>query len=120
MSKYVDGFVLPIAKENVEKYRGMAQKAGDIWKEKGALEYYEAVGDDLEIENMLSFKTIAGATEDETVIFAWIVYESREQRDKINEAVMNDPRMKEEMEAHKNLFDFKRMAYGGFKTIVTI
>jgi uncharacterized protein YbaA (DUF1428 family) len=120
MGKYVDGFVIPIAKENVEKYREMSQKAGDIWMEKGALAYYECVGDDLEIENMLSFKTIAGASEDETVIFAWIVYESREQRDKINEAVMNDPRLKEDMEANKNVFDFKRMAYGGFKTLVAI
>ena len=120
MGKYVDGFVIPIAKENVEKYRAMAQKAGDIWMEKGALAYYECVGDDLENENMLSFKTIAGASEDETVIFAWIVYESREQRDRINEAVMNDPRLKEDMEANKNVFDFKRMAYGGFKTLVAI
>jgi uncharacterized protein YbaA (DUF1428 family) len=120
MGKYVDGFVLPIAAENVEKYRGMAQKAGDIWMEYGALAYYECVGDDLEIENMLSFKTIAGASDDETVIFAWIVYESREHRDKVNEAVMSDARLKEDIEEHKNLLDFKRMAYGGFKTLVTI
>ena len=120
MEKYVDGFVIPIAKENVEKYRTMAQKAGDIWMEKGALEYYECVGDDLEIENMLSFKTIAGASDDETVIFAWIVFESREHRDTVNEAVMSDPRLKEDMEASKNLFDFKRMAYGGFKTLVKL
>lgn len=119
MGKYVDGFVLPIAKENVESYQAMAQKAGDIWKEKGALDYYECVGDDLESEGMLSFKKTAGATEDETVIFAWIVYESKEQRDRINEEVMKDPRLKEVMETHKNLFDFKRMAYGGFKTLVT-
>lgn len=120
MGKYIDGFVLPIAAENVEKYREMAQKASEIWKEYGALDYYECVGDDLETENMLSFKTIAGASDDETVIFAWIVYESREQRDKVNEAVMNDPRLKEVMEAHTPLFDFKRMAYGGFKALVTI
>jgi uncharacterized protein YbaA (DUF1428 family) len=120
MDKYVDGFVLPVAKANLEKYREMAQKAGEIWMENGALEYYECVGDDLEIENMLSFRTIAGAAEDETVIFAWIVFESREQRDRINEAVMNDPRLKADMEAGKNIFDFKRMAYGGFKTLVRL
>ena len=118
MGKYVDGFVIPIAKENVEKYTEMAQKAGEIWMEHGALAYYETVGDDLESENMLSFKTISGASDDETVIFAWIVYESREHRDKINEAVMSDPRLKEIMENHTPLFDFKRMAYGGFKTLV--
>lgn len=119
MGKYVDGFVLPVPTENIERYRELAQKAGAIWKEHGALEYIEAVGDDLEIENMLSFKKIADAKDDETVVFAWIVYESREHRDKVNAAVMEDPRMKEDMESCKDIFDFKRMAYGGFKAIVT-
>ena len=118
MGKYVDGFVLPVATDKVEEYRAIAEKAGAIWKEHGALEYIEAVGDDLEHEDMYSFKKIAGAGEDETVIFAWIVYESREARDKINAAVMEDPRLKEEMEAHKGVFDYKRMAYGGFKALV--
>ncbi len=118
MGKYIDGFVLPVAKDNVEKYREIAEKAGAIWKEHGALEYIEAVGDDLEIEDMLSFKKIAGAGEDETVIFAWIVYESREDRDRINAAVMADPRLKEDMESNKGIFDYKRMAYGGFKALV--
>ena len=116
MGKYVDGFVLPIAAANVEKYREMAQKAGDIWTEKGALAYFECFGDDLDIENMLSFKKLCGASDDETVIFAWIVFESREQRDAVNEAVMNDPRL----DCGKDIFDFKRMAYGGFKTLVAI
>ena len=119
MSKYVDGFVLPIKKDNVGKYTELARKASEIWKEYGALDYYEAVGDDLEVENMLSFKKTAGASDDETVIFAWIVFESREHRDKVNADVMSDPRLKEDMEACNNLFDFKRMAYGGFKTLVT-
>lgn len=120
MGKYVDGFVIPIAKENVEKYREMAQKAGQVWKEYGALEFYETIGDDLEIENMPSFKTLASASDDETVIFSWIVFESREHRDTVNAAVMNDQRIKCDMEEGKALFDFKRMAYGGFKTIVTV
>jgi uncharacterized protein YbaA (DUF1428 family) len=120
MGKYVDGFVLPIRTDNVENYRELAQKAGEIWKEYGALEYYEAVGDDLEIENMVSFKKIAGAAEDETVIFAWIVYESRADRDRVNAAVMNDPRIKEEMAPCDKTFDFKRMAYGGFKALVEL
>lgn len=118
MSKYVDGFVIPMAKENVEDYREMAQKACEIWKEYGALDYYETVGDDLEVKDMLSFKTIAGASEDETVIFSWIVYESREHRDKVNAEVMEDARIKEMMEGKSKPFDFKRMAYGGFKTLV--
>ena len=119
MEKYVDGFVLPVPKENLEKYREMARKAGEIWKEHGALEFYECVGDDLEIPEMLSFRTVAGAKEDETVMFSWIMYESREQRDKVNELVMNDPRLKEDMDCN-NVFDFKRMAYGGFKPLVAI
>lgn len=118
MGKYVDGFVIPIAAKNVEKYRALAQKAGEIWKEYGALEYYECVGDDLETENMLSFKTIAGTSAEETVIFAWIVYESKEQRDKVNAVVMEDERIKKAVEEHGKLFDFKRMAYGGFKVLV--
>ncbi|HEX8738290.1 MAG TPA: DUF1428 domain-containing protein [Pyrinomonadaceae bacterium] len=118
MGKYVDGFVIPIAKDKVEEYGKIAQKAGEIWKEYGALDYVEAIGDDLEIKDMLSFKTIAGAGEDETVIFAWIVYESREERDRINAAVMEDARLKADMD--KMPFDFKRMAYGGFKTLVAI
>ncbi len=120
MSKYVDGFVLPVPKENIERYREIAQKAGEIWKEHGALQYTEAVGDDLEIEKMLSFRSIAGASDDETVVFAWIVYESREERDRINAAVMEDPRLKEDMEKNKDIFDFTRMAYGGFKTLVDL
>ena len=120
MSKYVDGFVLPIKEENVEKYREMASRAGKIFKDHGALEFHECAGDDLQVEGMLSFKTIAGANEDETVIFSWVVYESREHRDKVNAAVMSDERLKEDMELCKSLFDFTRMAYGGFKTLVTL
>lgn len=120
MGKYVDGFVIPIAKENVERYREIAQKAGDVWKEHGALEYYECVGDDLDIEKMLSFKTIAGASDSETVIFSWIVFESREHRDKVNKAVMEDPRIKEAMSKEDNTFDCKRIAYGGFTTLVVL
>ena len=120
MGNYVDGFVLPIKEENVEKYREMASRAGAIFIEHGALEFRECAGDDLQIEGMLSFKTIAGAGEGETVIFSWIVYESREHRDKVNAAVMSDERLKQDMELCKSLFDFTRMAYGGFKTLVTI
>jgi len=121
MEKYVDGFVIPIAKEHVGKYKEMAQKAGELWKEHGALEFYECAGDDLEIENMLSFKQAAKASEEETVIFSWIVFESREHRDRVNAAVMDDARMKEMMKSSDpKTFDYKRMAYGGFKTLVKL
>lgn len=120
MGKYIDGFVLPIAKDKVEEYREMATKAGEVFKDLGALEFYECVGDDLEVPDMLSFRTTAGASDDETVIFSWIVYESREHRDEVNEKMMNDPRLKDTMDPEKSLFDFKRMAYGGFKTLVEL
>jgi uncharacterized protein YbaA (DUF1428 family) len=121
MERYVDGFLIPIAAENVGKYKEIAQKAGEVWKEYGALEYWECAGDDLEIEKMVSFKKSAGATEGETVIFAWIVFESREHRDKVNAAVMEDARMKEMMKSSEpEAFDYKRMAYGGFKTLVRL
>lgn len=118
MGKYVDGFLLPIRAENIEKYREIAQKSGEIWKEYGALEYIEAVGDDLEIEQMVSFKTSANTSEDETVIFAFIVFESKEERDRINALVMADERLKEMCSPDDKTFDFTRMAYGGFKAIV--
>lgn len=118
MAKYVDGFLLPIKAENIEQYRAIAQKAGEIWKEHGALEYVEAVGDDLEIEKMVSFKKSAEAKDGETVIFAFIVFESREERDRINALVMADERLEEMMSSHCKAFDYTRMAYGGFKAIV--
>ena len=119
MERYVDGYVIPVKKENVERYRAMAQKAGAIWMEYGALEFFETVGDDLDIEGVRSFKNLAGTADDETVMFSWIVYESREQRDKVNEQVINDPRMGEDMENCKDIFSVDRMAFGGFTPIVT-
>lgn len=116
MEKYVDGFLIPIARDRLDQYKAMAEQAGAVWKEHGALEYYECVGDDLEKEGMASFLQSAGCGPEETVIFSWIVYPSREERDRINAAVMADPRIASlppEMP-----FDCKRMAYGGFTTIV--
>lgn len=120
MAKYVDGFLLPIAAENVEKYREIAQAAGAIWKEHGALEYIEAVGDDFEAEKMVSFKKSADAKEGETVIFAFIVFESKEERNRINALVMADERMNEMMSPDDKTFDYTRMAYGGFSAIVEL
>lgn len=119
MERYVDGFLIPVSKDNVSKYKEMAQKAGEVWKEHGALEYYECIGDDLDIEEMLSFKKVANTSDEEIVIFSWIVFESKEARDRINAEVMNDPRIEEMMESgDPEIFDYKRMAYGGFKTLV--
>lgn len=120
MSKYVDGFLLPIAAENIEKYREIAQKSGEIWKEHGALEYIEAVGDDLEHDKMISFNQSANSGEGEKVIFAFIVFESKEERDRINALVMADERLQEICSPDKMVFDYTRMAYGGFNSIVAL
>ncbi len=118
MSKYIDGFVIPIPKNKLDTYREMATKASAIWKEHGALEYIEAVGDDLDVQDQTPFPTMANATAEETVILAYIVYESREHRDAVNAKVMADPRVHETCDPANPPFDFKRMAYGGFRAIV--
>lgn len=115
---YVDGFVIPMPKKNLRAYLSMAKKASKVWIELGALEYHECVGDDLNIKGMLSFRKMAKCKPGETVVFAWIVYQSRAHRDKVNAAVMKDPRIAKMMEGKSMPFDVKKMAYGGFKTIV--
>jgi uncharacterized protein YbaA (DUF1428 family) len=114
---YVDGFVLPVPKKNLDSYRRLATEASEIWKDHGALEYRECVGEDLDSEGMgITFPRALGVSPDETVVFAWIVYESREHRDQVNEKVMADPRMAE-MPGDMP-FDVQRMLYGGFETVV--
>lgn len=120
MERYVDGFVIPLARDMISRYREIAEIAGQVWKEHGALEYYECIGDDLETDKLVSFRQAAGAGDHETVVFSWIIYESREQRDKTNAAVMDDPRMKAMMEPGVQPFDCSRIAYGGFKTLVKL
>lgn len=118
MNKYVDGFVIPLPRDKVDAYRDTATKAGDIWKEHGALEYIECIGEDFRAQDMMSFPELANAREDETVVFAWITYKSRQHRDEVNEKVMADPRIHETCPEDKELFDIKRMAFGGFDVIV--
>lgn len=118
MNRYVDGFVIPIPKSKIDEYRKIAEFAGKIWKEHGALDYWECLGDDLEAKEMVSFPQLANLGADETVVFSWIVYESREQRDEVNAKVMADPRIKEMCDPDDPPFDCKRMAYGGFKALV--
>jgi uncharacterized protein YbaA (DUF1428 family) len=116
--KYVDGFVLPIPKKNLAAYRRMAQKAAKLWREHGALEYRECVGEDLNVKIGLPFPRGIKAKAGETIVFAYIVYKSRAHRDSVNAKVMKDPRIAG-MGDEKNMpFDAKRMLYGGFKTIV--
>lgn len=115
---YVDGFVLPIPAKNLPAYRRIAQKAGRIWIEHGALEYREAVADDLDIPFGVSFSKLLKVKSGETVVFAWIVYKSRAHRDKVNARVMKDPRLAESMKDSAMPFDTKRMTWGGFKILV--
>ena len=117
---YVDGFVLPVPKKNMPAYRRMAQKAGKVWKEHGALEYFECTGDDLEVKEGcgMPFTKLAKLKPDETVVFSWIVYKSKAHRDRVNAKVMKDPRLGSMMDIKAMPFDVKRMAYGGFKMLV--
>ena len=118
MKRYVDGFVLPVPEERISDYQAIAQAAAKIWKEHGALEYWECVGDDLNTECTRSFVDMTNATDDETVVFAWAIFESREARDAANEKIMADPRMVDLMDQINPIVDFERMAHGGFKEIV--
>lgn len=117
---YVDGFVLPVPKKNLAAYRRMSAKAGRIWRELGALEYRECVGDDLKVKMGLPFTKLTRLKPGETVFFSWIVYKSRSHRDAVNAKVMKDPRMAKMMHGKPMPFDVKRMAYGGFRVIVNI
>jgi uncharacterized protein YbaA (DUF1428 family) len=119
---YVDGFLIPVPKRNLDKYRRIARLAGKIWKENGALEYRECVGDDLNTQGMgTSFPKRIRVKAGETVVFSWIVYKSRAHRDQVNARVMKDPRMTKMMNDPKLMpFDGKRMSYGGFKVIVDL
>ncbi|PSJ60353.1 DUF1428 domain-containing protein [Pseudaminobacter soli (ex Li et al. 2025)] len=113
---YVDGFVVAVPRQNIEAYKSLARTAGDIWKEYGALAYVECIGDDVPYGQLTSFPRAVQAKEDEVVVFSWIVYASRADRDAINEQVVADPRLKGSMQNMP--FDGKRMIYGGFESFM--
>jgi uncharacterized protein YbaA (DUF1428 family) len=117
--RYVDGYVLPVPKKNVAAYRRMAQKAGKVWREHGALEYIECVADDVKPGKHTSFPQSVKLKPAETVVFAYIVYKSRADRDRINAKVMKDPRLAN-MDPKAMPFDGKRMFWGGFKVLVDV
>jgi uncharacterized protein YbaA (DUF1428 family) len=120
MALYVDGFVLPVPKKNLTAYRRMSQRAGRVWREHGALEYREAVGDDLKTKMGLPFPRTVKTKTGEVVVFSWILYKSRAHRDAVNAKVMKDPRIAKMMDPKSMPFDLKRMAYGGFKVFVDV
>ena len=118
MARYVDGFVLPLPKKNVEAYRQVARKAGKVWRDHGALEYRECVGEDLRVKFGVPFTRGVRSKPGETVVFAWITFKSRAHRDRVNAKVMKDPRLASMMDPKSMPFDVKRMVYGGFTVLV--
>jgi uncharacterized protein YbaA (DUF1428 family) len=116
--RYVDGFVVPVPRKNLKAYRAMAQKAAKVWREHGALEVVECVADDVKKGKWTSFPRSVKLRPRETVVFSWIVYKSRTDRDRILKKVMKDPRLAKMMDPSAMPFDGKRMIYGGFKTVV--
>jgi len=119
MSHYVDGFVHPIPRDQLEEYKRLVAAVAEIWKEHGALDYWECVGDDLHLEGTRSFIDLVTAKEDEIILFGWVVFDSREARDLANEKVAVDPRMEKLMAASDIGFDAQRMAYGGFQPFIS-
>ena len=117
---YVDGFVVPVPVKNLAAYRRLAKKAGKIWTEYGALDYKEWIGDDVPFGKLTSFPRSVKVKRGETVVFAWIVYKSRADSDRINAKVMKDPRLADMMHAKNLPFDGKRLIYGGFKLLVAV
>jgi uncharacterized protein YbaA (DUF1428 family) len=120
MANYVDGFVVPVPKDNIDAYRRMARKAGKVWRDHGALEYRECVGDDVKAGKVTSFPQAVKLKPGEVPVFSWIVFKSRAQRDRVNAKVMKDPRLADMMSAKDMPFDAKRMFWGGFRVIVDL
>jgi uncharacterized protein YbaA (DUF1428 family) len=120
MAHYIDGFVVPVPKKNLAAYQRMARKAGKVWIEHGALHVCETVADDVKPGKVTSFPQAVKLQDDETVVFSWIVFSSRQQRDRVNALVMKDPRLASMMDPKAMPFDGRRMFWGGFKTIVEL
>src|SRR5262245_10044968 len=117
MSRYVDGYILPLPKQNIEAYRQQAATAGKVWKEHGALDYVECIAEDVKPGKVTSFPQAVKLEPDETVVFGWVVFESRAERDRINALVMKDPRLAG-MNPKTMPFDTMRMFWGGFEKFV--
>lgn len=120
MAHYVDGFVVPVPTDKLDAYRQLAEQCGRIWIEHGALEFRECVADDVKPGKVTSFPQSVQLKDGETVVFSWIVYASREERDRINAKVMEDPRMQPLMKPEAMPFDGQRMFWGGFRTLVEL
>ena len=120
MPRYVDGFVIPLPKKNLEAYRRIAAECAKIWREHGALEVRECVAEDVKVGKLTSFPRSVQRKPSETVVFSWIVFKSRAHRDRVNAKVMKDPRLADMMDPMEMPFDGKRMIWGGFEVIVDL
>jgi len=118
MAHYIDGFVLPIPRDRLDEYQRVVEAVAEIWKEHGALDYCEYVGDDLKLAGTRSFPDLVAATKGEAIVFGWVAFDSREARDVANEKVAADPRMAGLIDSADSGFDANRMAYGGFRSFV--
>lgn len=122
MANYIDGFVLPVPQKHLDEYKGVAEKVAEIWKEYGALAYFECVGDDLKLEGTRSFVEVVDLKPHEAVVFGWVVFPSKEVRDEANTQVPNDSRMNTLvtplLDPERLIFDAGRMVYGGFQPLV--
>jgi uncharacterized protein YbaA (DUF1428 family) len=118
MSRYVDGFVLPVPKDRLADYRKLARRAGKLWMEHGALEFVECVADDVKPGKHTSFPQAVKLKDGEVVVFSYIVFRSRKHRDAVNAKVMADPRLTKGLDPNNMPFDGKRMFFGGFVPIV--
>lgn len=124
MANYIDGFVLPVPRIHLNEYKRVAEKVAEIWKEYGALAYFEYVGEDLKLDGTRSFIEVVDLKEDEVIVFGWVLFPSKETRDLANKQVPNDPRMIELItpltKSTKLIFDASRMVYGGFQSLVQV
>ena len=122
MQQYIDGFILPVPQNHLNEYKSAAEKIAEIWKEYGALAYFEYVGEDLKLEGTRSFIEVVDLKEDEVIVFGWVLFPSKETRDLANKQVPNDPRMSELVapltDTKRLIFDAERMVYGGFRSFV--
>lgn len=118
MANYIDGFVFPISRNHLNEYKRLSESVAQIWKEHGALDYFEYVGDDMSLEGTRSFTDVVATTENETIVFGWVAFDSRETRDLANEKVAKDSRVVDLINSSNSGFDAERMVYGGFQSLV--
>lgn len=118
MANYIDGFALPLPRNRRDEYRRVVEAIAEIWKEHGAIDYKEFIGDDLHMEGTRSFTETLEVKDDEILIFGWVEFESREKRDLANEKISADPRVALLMENAEIGFDAKRMVYAGFSPFI--